>query len=194
MTLIGRRGAASIPVRPLHAFLWFCFCATGAQAATLERLSLDDMIQRSTAIVRGRVTGAYSAFRGSLIYTHYRVQISERWKGGAQSGIEVSVPGGVSGGLRQSYAGVPRLSEGKEYVFFLWTGQTGVTEIIGYTQGLFELPKKNAANVPRAYRAASMETMLDRETGRPVEDEPLDMSLEELSARIARVLSQGVRQ
>ena len=33
------------------------FCMWPLQGATLERLSLDDMIAKSTAIVRGKVTG-----------------------------------------------------------------------------------------------------------------------------------------
>ena len=34
------------------------------RAATLQWLSLDDMIQKSTAIVRGHVTSSFAAFRG----------------------------------------------------------------------------------------------------------------------------------
>ena len=51
--------------------------------ATLERLSLDDMITRSTTIVRGKVTASWAAFTGSVIYTHYQIQVSEQFKGAA---------------------------------------------------------------------------------------------------------------
>src|SRR5579875_2721629 len=51
------------------------------QSATLERLSLNDMIQKSTAIVRGTVTGSHVAQQGALIYTHYTVHVTERFKG-----------------------------------------------------------------------------------------------------------------
>ncbi|MGH8323719.1 MAG: hypothetical protein ACRETD_07990, partial [Steroidobacteraceae bacterium] len=47
------------------------------RATTLQQLSLDDMIQKSTAIVRARVTGTYTAARGRIIYTHYTVQVTE---------------------------------------------------------------------------------------------------------------------
>ena len=46
--------------------------------ATLERLTLDDLIAKSTAIVRGKVTARYASFRGPIIYTHYEVQVSQR--------------------------------------------------------------------------------------------------------------------
>lgn len=177
-------------VRWLWTVLLIGGFAASLDAATLERLSLDEMISQSTAIVRGRVSGSYAAFRGSVIYTHYQVQVSDRWKGVGGTSLEVLVPGGVSAGLRQTYTGVPQLMEGKEYVLFLWTGRNGLTQIIGYTQGVFELPKKSGGEA-MAYRAACTETMLDRDTGRPVKDSPVEMSLRSLSERIVTVMAKG---
>src|SRR5215472_13660975 len=108
-------------------------------AATLSRLSLDDMITQSTSIVHVRVTGSYAAFRGQVIYTHYQAQVLERWKGAGQSTVEVALPGGIANGFQQSFPGTPQLTEGKEYALFLWTSPTGLTQIIGLTQGLFDL-------------------------------------------------------
>jgi hypothetical protein len=43
-------------------------------AATLERLSLDDLITKSRVIVRGKVLmNSYTATSGPVIYTHYRI-------------------------------------------------------------------------------------------------------------------------
>src|SRR4051812_15816936 len=50
----------------LIAVLWAC-CA--AAAATLQQLSLEQITQSSTAIVRARVTGSSASFTGSTIYT-----------------------------------------------------------------------------------------------------------------------------
>ena len=116
------------------------FCMSPLQSATLERLSLDDMIAKSTVIVRGKVTSAYAAASGPIIYTNYTVQVSERLKGQAGSSVEVSVPGGAANGLRQTFSGAPTLNAGEEFVFFLFTGRDGRTAIIGLTQGLFALP------------------------------------------------------
>ena len=49
-------------------------------ATTLEQLTLDDMIRQSTSIVRARVTGSRSAYKGSAIYTYFQVQVLETWK------------------------------------------------------------------------------------------------------------------
>jgi len=39
------------------------------RSATLERLTRDDLIAKSTAIVRGKVISSYASFRGPIIYT-----------------------------------------------------------------------------------------------------------------------------
>ncbi len=70
------------------------YCMSPLQSATLERLSLTGMIVKSSAIERAKVTGSYTAADGPVIYTHYKLQISERLKGVAVS--EIVVPGGTA--------------------------------------------------------------------------------------------------
>ena len=161
------------------------FCMLPLQGATLERLTLEDMIAKSTAIVRGKVAGSSASVSGPVIYTNYTVQVSERLKGQAGSSVEVSVPGGVANGLRQTFAGAPTLNAGDEFVFFLYAGRDGRNAILGLTQGLFSLPA-NSASDPVSTRSASRELMLDRRTGRPVKDETVVMRLSELRTRIAQ--------
>lgn len=159
-------------------------CLSLLQGATLERLSLDDMIAKSTLIVRGKVASASAAASGPVIYTHYTVQVSERLKGQAGATIDVTLPGGTANGLRQTFAGAPTLNPGDDFVFFLYTGRDGRTTILGLTQGLFAL-QSNGGDDPVSTRSASREPMLDRKTGRPVQDETMVMRLSELRGRIA---------
>lgn len=56
--------------------------------ATLERLTLDDLTAKSTAIVPGKVISSYASFRGPIIYTHYEVQVSEQ-QGTSGSSLDV---------------------------------------------------------------------------------------------------------
>ncbi|HUI58145.1 MAG TPA: hypothetical protein VLY04_24390 [Bryobacteraceae bacterium] len=156
-------------------------------AATLERLSLDDMITQSTAVVRGKVTGSYTAFSGPVIYTHYQIQVSETLKGSARPTVDLMVPGGIANHLRQSFAGAPQFKPGDEFVFFLWTGKSGNTQVIGLTQGLFALSADGTSD-PVVTRSASREVMLQRGTGQQVKDETLVMHLSELRAQIAATL------
>ena len=65
----------------ISVLVWALAALAPAQATTVSRASFDDLVQKSTAIVRARVTGSYSAARGSLIYTYYKIQVLDRWKG-----------------------------------------------------------------------------------------------------------------
>ncbi|MEO8594319.1 MAG: hypothetical protein ABI759_13465 [Candidatus Solibacter sp.] len=164
-------------------------CLLPLHSATLERLSLDDLIVRSTTIVRGKVTGSWADFTGSVIYTHYKVQVSEQFKGVARSTVEVMTPGGSVKGVQSTFSGSPLLNNGDEFVFFLWTSKTGITWITGLTQGLFSLASEAGPADRMATRTASRELMLDPATSRPVKDTTLNMKLSDLRSRIAATLA-----
>ena len=163
--------------------------------ATLEQLTLDDLIAQSTAIVRGTVVDSWAARTGSVIYTHYKIQVSENFKGPRPSFVEIVVAGGVVNNLSQSFSGSPTLNKGDQFVFFLWTSRAGLTQIMGLTQGLFAIAP-GASTDPMATRAASRELMLDPKTAQPVKDAMLSMRLSDLRSRIASTLqaSQGASQ
>jgi hypothetical protein len=164
-------------------------CA-GAPAATLQQLSLDQMTQASTAIVRARVTSANASFTGSTIYTHYKLQVVESWKGFLPT--EVAVPGGVAGGFRQSFPGMPTLAVGAEYVMFLWTStSTSITHLVGLSQGLFNLSARSDGST-LATRPLIGEMMLDA-SGRKVADKAVQMNLASLRAQVRTKLSGGVQ-
>ena len=170
--------------------LCLALCAASIPAATLEQLSLDDMIAKSTAIVRGKVTGSYAALSGRAIFTHYTIAVSEAFKGAGESSVDVAVPGGTANGFRQVFEGAPTLRPGEEHVFFLWKGASGPTLVVGLTQGLFAVAADGSRD-PAVTRAASHETMLEAGTGRPVKDQTLVMPLSQLRSRIAAGLSSN---
>ena len=168
-------------------------CAVSAWPATLERLTLEDMAVKSTAIVRGTVGDSWVAATDGVIYTHYKIQVSETLKGAAASSVEVMVPGGALNGLRYNVAGAPTLNKGAEFVFFLWTSKSGITWITGLTQGLFALPGDGSSD-PTASRAASSELVLDPKTAHQLKDVGVSMRLSELRSRIAAALAKGGAQ
>jgi hypothetical protein len=127
------------------------------------------------------------------IFTHYRVQVSETFKGTVGSSVEVMVPGGELNGLHQTISGSPVLNKGGEFVLFLWTSKAGITWITGLTQGLFSLAADGTSD-PTAKRPASPELMLDPNTARPVKDVALSMRLSDLRAQIAAALAKGGAQ
>jgi hypothetical protein len=165
-------------------FLWGC-CSAGA--ATLQQLSMGQMAKSATAIVRARVTSSSASFTGSTIYTHYKLQVSEVWKGPAET--EVMLPGGVAGGYRQSFPGVPALQVGSEYVLFLWTSsKTGITHVVGLSQGLFSvMPQPDGSlNVSRPRIG---EGMFDA-AGRQVRDQAIRVKLTDLKGQVSAVIGK----
>lgn len=160
-------------------------------ATTLEKLSLDDMIVKSTEIVRGRVTSVSSLRRGSLILTQIRVSVSERWKGPEAASVDVFLHGGTFQGLRQTFSGTPELKEGSEYVFFLWAGKSGNRQIIGLSQGVLNIqaPAKDSGAGLTANRAA-IAGMIDSASHQEVQDAGLSIPVDKLRARVKQVLGQ----
>jgi len=158
-------------------------------ATTLEQLTLDDMTQKSTAIVRARVTGSHAGRHGTDIYTYFQLQVLETWKSSGQSNTEVAVPGGVVDGIRQVVSGAPELKPGHEYVLFLWTSRSGLTQVMGLSQGLFKLSEESSGggSGTLVQRPAASELMLNR-SGFPVDDHAVTMPLQDLRARVQQAL------
>ncbi|SPE22539.1 conserved exported hypothetical protein [Candidatus Sulfopaludibacter sp. SbA3] len=161
-------------------------CLSPLPCATLVRLSLSEMAAKSTAIVRAKVVDSSASLSGTVIYTHYKLQVSERLKG--QNVVEVVVPGGIANGIQQVVPGAPRYNKGDEYVFFVWTGSDGLNRVIGLTQGMFLVTADGSAD-PAVTRSASHELMLDPKTGHPVKDETLAMRMSDLRSQIAGALA-----
>jgi hypothetical protein len=167
-----------------RSLLALTFALAALRATTLEQLTLDEMIQQSTSIVRARVGGSRTAYRGAGIYTFYQLAVLETWKSPSKSGggpTEIAVPGGVVEGVRQIATGAPDLKPGQEYVLFLWTSRSGLTQVMGLSQGRFHVHEEMAQRPPAA------ELMLDR-SGRPVEDQALNLRLKDLQAQVAHTL------
>ena len=161
--------------------------------STLRQLSLDDMIMQSTMIVRGNVQQTNTMLHGSMIFSHYIVQVKETHKGPVANQIDIGVPGGILNGAVQRFAGAPALSASQDYVLFLWTSKTGLTQVIGLSQGLFSVISTAAGSPLLVVRAAASERMLNA-AGQPVTDNDIQMPLSDLKAHIQSVLSgQGAQ-
>jgi hypothetical protein len=160
------------------------------QAATMEYLSTDDMVDQATAIVRGRILESTTSRHGPLVYTHFSVKVLEQFKGKGPEQLDIVVPGGEAGGIRQTFAGAPRLTERGDYLLFLWTGKSGLTHVLGYAQGAFRVSVDAEGGVS-AQRQSSGEIMLEPKTGRRIADEPVQIRLNELRSRIASRAARG---
>ena len=167
-----------------------CLGLVPLSGATLEQLSLGEMIEQSTAVVRARTGQSRGVREGRLIYTLTRLEVIEQWKGEPLNEVEVALPGGSVGGLSQRFGGVPRLEPGREFVFFLWQGPSGRIQITGLSQGLFAVTQAESAEL-RVTRQPSGDLMLAPETGVVVQGRAIEMPLRDLVARIQSESAEG---
>lgn len=169
-------------MRLLPSILGLLLSASLACATTLEQLSIDEMIAKSTSILRGRVLDARAVQRGSMIYTDYRVQILEQVKGADGSVVDVSVPGGSSNGYRQSFAGTPTLTPGTEYAILVWTGKNGVHHIMGLSQGLFNVERGSSGGI--VLKRGALDARVVNRLGQEINSTPVELTWDELVRRV----------
>ena len=158
----------------IRVFLLAMTALLPAYATTVIKASLDDLIEKSTSIVRGKVVGTYNTGQGPLVYTYYKIQIEQTLKGTAATQIDVQVPGGSFRGVQQNIAGVPQLTVGTEYVLFLWMGPSKTTHLLGLSQGVLDITT-DASGAVIVVRQASEALALDS----------LRMNLSDLTKRVA---------
>ena len=114
------------------------------------------------------------------------------YKGSAARNWDVAVPGGAVNGVEQYFAGAPMLTAGQDYLLFLWTSKTGLTQVIGLSQGLFNV-SSNSAGQLIVSRGATTETMLNA-SGQVITDINIQMTLAQMSSRIQAALAGGSGQ
>ena len=163
--------------------------ALAASATTLEKLSMDEMIARSTAIVRAKAVASAGEVKSGMIFTRYRLQVSETLKGTAAAQVDVWVPGGTANRMRQVIPGAPVLEANQDYLVFLWTGSSGRSQIIGLSQGLFNLVREESGAM-QLERLGAKEMVVDPQTGRAVLDATIRMPIGEMKTRVVTKLME----
>lgn len=117
-----------------------------AGATTLIRASLEDLTDRNSTVVLGRVLEARSYWNGdaTFILTEVRVQAQETLKGDPGTGeFTVTLMGGTVGDRTVLIVGGAGLVPGKSYVLFLdeedLPGAVAVRTVRDHCQGVFEV-------------------------------------------------------
>jgi hypothetical protein len=153
-------------------------------ATTLERMTVDQMIDKSTSVIRVRTISSRTEMLGRMIYTLNRVQVTDRWKGQGYEYMDVAIPGGSWNGYRQMVPGAPRMNTGGEYVIFVWTAPNGVNHVVGLSQGLLQVTTApNGATL--LVRGRTDAEVLDSQ-GKPVDDTGVQITLADLLARLGK--------
>jgi hypothetical protein len=111
--------------------------------AVVPRMSLEDLASTAELIVHGRIGASWTDWdtRHMFLWTHYRVESVEMWKGSAAE-VVVSEPGGELNGERMEVPGAVAYSEGEEVVLFLQRMPAGYWRALGYQQGKFSVVER----------------------------------------------------
>jgi hypothetical protein len=86
--------------------------------------------------------------------------------------------------------GAPALTIGGDYVLFLWNGSNSMTQIIGLSQGLFQMTQDATGNAIIVRPGSSDATVLDK-SGLAAGDQALTLRWSEAREQIRKALGGG---
>ncbi len=165
----------------LSALLVLCLAAAllaPAQATTLRRATLQDLISSASHIFVGQVVAAESRWVGKKILTSNSIAVSQVIKGAPGQSFTLITQGGRVGAIAQTVPSSPRLAAGQEILIF--AGHAGSHNLIVYmNQGLFDVVTENG----RKYVLANAQAL-----GLPGAGEDGRIELDSFVAEIVKVL------
>jgi hypothetical protein len=117
--------------------------AASAFATTLVRMSLAQLTQAATEIVRGHVTSQQTAWnpRHTRIYTYTTFALEQTYKGNPPSSLVVQQPGGTVGNVHVFVAGTIQFHPQSSYVLFLERSAADSSKFlpVGMMQGAYRI-------------------------------------------------------
>jgi hypothetical protein len=122
----GKPGALrSKAVRLVVLALPLLFGASRAMASLFVTDDVRVVVQRSDAVVFGKVERVDATWKDGRILSDALVRVSSAYKGRTPAEIHVLVPGGVVAGIRMRVTGEPEPRAGDESVLFLTQHDAG---------------------------------------------------------------------
>lgn len=122
--------------------MFILWMATSAEATTMVPLSVEQMVDLSSTVVRGKVTNVWTEpdTNTRSVWTYAQIEVERVFKGEATSDILVlEQPGGVWGSSETIVEGVARFSVGEEGYFFVESLDSGRSVTAGMFQGKYNV-------------------------------------------------------
>ena len=127
----------------LLAVLVAVLMAASASATTLVRMSLDQLAEASTEIIRGHVVSQETLWNPgrTRIYTYTTVAVDQTYKGNPPSTLIVQQPGGTIGKVHVFVAGTIQFHSQADYVLFLERSAADPSRFlpVGMMQGAYRI-------------------------------------------------------
>jgi hypothetical protein len=122
--------------------MFLLWMATNAEATTMIPLSVEQMVDLSSTVVRGTVTNVWTEPDATThsVWTYAQVEVEKVFKGEITTDILVlEQPGGVWGTTETVVEGVARFSIGEEGYFFVESLDSGRSVTAGMFQGKYNI-------------------------------------------------------
>jgi hypothetical protein len=120
-----------------------CWAARPAQATTLVRMSLEQLSQAASEIVRGHVVSQESCWNPehTRILTLTTIALDQSLKGNPASTLVIEQPGGKVGSIHVFVAGTIRFHPQTEYLLFLERSEAEPSRYVpvGMVQGAYRI-------------------------------------------------------
>jgi hypothetical protein len=117
--------------------------AASANATTPVRMSLEQLSQLASDIVRGHVVSLETRWNESntQIVTLTTIAVGQRIKGRAPVTVVVEQPGGTLGNIRSRVPGTVQFHQGEDYVLFLEPARANSSRrsVVGMMQGAYRI-------------------------------------------------------
>jgi len=169
------------------------FSGIEGNAASVERLSLNEMAELAPTIVHGTVTDVSAAWNDehTQVFTTVTVRVDESLKGRTESTITFKQLGGTVGDTRVSVHGFPVFRSGSEVVLFLSDDPYDRIATVGLGQGKFEVYADEATGEKKVANDILGLEMFD--SGKLTEASSLSMDLSELKSNVKQALNRSNR-
>ena len=111
--------------------------STASNATTMVKLSTDQMVDASDAVVRGKITEVWTEEDSTgIVWTRAQLEVSQTLKGSkSKNAYVIDQMGGTFGGNETTVAGSAQFSPGEEGIFFLERLGSGRITTVGLSQG-----------------------------------------------------------
>ena len=164
--------------------------AAAAQATTLARMSLDELVRAARVVVRARCLSSGSDWQGGEIWTRTRFEVLESFKGSVPQQITVRLIGGRVGHIVSRVAEVPRFRPGEEVVLFLEPTAAGELSVTGWAEGTFRIARDARSGTARVTQDTAARAVFDPATRSFLHEGIRAMPLELFRQRLAAELSR----
>lgn len=179
------------------ALLTLTLLACSAFGTLVPRMSLEEVVDASEAIVHGNVVRTWADWDADheYIWTHYEIQVVDKLKGNGVGTIVVSEPGGTVGETALQVAGTPQYEVGEEVVLFAEKTPVGYLRTCGWGQGKFRVQRARETGKVTVRTAAKGIQLVERPAreskaaGTPL-GEMNGQEIEQFKTRVRQIIEQ----